>query len=63
MSNEFRLGIASLAILWLFGVYFYLVSNSYVLDEDEEFFDKFCIYLIILYLSVEFILVYYGTGI
>lgn len=63
MNNEFRLGIASLVILWLFGVYFHLVSNSYVLDEDEEFFDKFCTYLIILYLSVEFILVYYGTGI
>lgn len=63
MNNEFRLGIVSLAILWLFSVYFYLVSNSYVSDEDEKFFDKFCIYLIILYLSVEFILVYYGTGI
>lgn len=63
MNNEFRLGIASLAILWLFGVYFHLVSNSYVLDEDKDFFDKFCTYLIILYLCVEFILVYYGTGI
>lgn len=63
MNNEFRLGIASLAILWLFGVYFHLVSNSYVLDEDEDFFNKFCTYLIILYLCVEFILVYYGTGI